>query len=79
MKKCVGSMVLACLFLLLLPLPRTAAFKVNVGIYQNEPLIFTDDTGTAKGIFADMKYAINREFNQSARKNECHSKRAHRT
>ena len=54
MRKYVAVLVFICVVLFLLPLPRCAAVEVKVGIYQNEPLIFTDETGTAKGIFADI-------------------------
>ena len=54
MRKYVGVMIFICIVLFLLPLPRCGAIEVKVGIYQNEPLIFADNTGTAKGIFADI-------------------------
>ena len=55
-------MAFACLFLFLMPASQYAAVNVKVGIYQNEPLIFTDDTGKAKGIFVDvLEYVASKE------------------
>ena len=62
MKNCAGIMAFACLFLFLMPASQYAAVNVKVGIYQNEPLIFTDDTGKAKGIFVDvLEYVASKE------------------
>ena len=54
MKSYAAAIIIAAIFYLLAPLPLCAAIEVKVGIYQNEPLIFMDDTGTAKGVFADV-------------------------
>ena len=40
--------------LMLLWTSTTAARTVTVGIYDNKPLIFSDDPGNAKGIYADL-------------------------
>jgi len=37
------------------------ASKVVVGIYQNEPLVFTDKNGTPKGVFIDILDEIGRK------------------
>ncbi|UCF91807.1 MAG: PAS domain S-box protein [Desulfobacterales bacterium] len=39
----------------------TAATPIKVGMYQNEPLIFTDLDGKVKGIFADILQYISSE------------------
>ena len=54
MRKYVEVLIFIWIVWLLLPLLQCAAVDVKVGIYQNEPLIFTDNTGAAKGIFADV-------------------------
>ena len=46
-----------CLILLIalfIPIHSTADTKIKVGVYQNKPLLFTDNDGKVKGIFADI-------------------------
>ena len=42
------------LIALFLPIHSIADTKIKVGVYQNKPLLFTDNDGNVKGIFADI-------------------------
>jgi PAS domain S-box-containing protein len=42
------------LIALFLPTQSNADTKIKVGVYQNKPLLFTDNDGNVKGIFADI-------------------------
>ena len=46
------------LWLLLFPGPTWAIHHVKVGFYQNAPLVFRDDDGVMRGIFADVLDAV---------------------
>ena len=51
------SFICFCLIILIalfIPIHSTADTKIKVGVYQNKPLLFTDDDGKVKGIFADI-------------------------
>jgi len=55
MKK--STLIYFCLIVLIalfLPIHSSADTKIKVGVYQNKPLLFTDNDGEAKGIFADI-------------------------
>ena len=39
---------------MLIPANSFANTKIKVGVYQNKPLLFTDDDGKVRGIFADI-------------------------
>ncbi len=39
---------------MLIPVSSFADTKIRIGVYQNKPLLFTDDDGKVKGIFADI-------------------------
>ncbi|WP_297694270.1 transporter substrate-binding domain-containing protein, partial [uncultured Eudoraea sp.] len=39
---------------ILIPCSSVADTKIKVGVYQNRPLLFTDEDGKVKGIFPDI-------------------------
>lgn len=51
-----GRVIIVLLLLLdlLMSPDAIAAERVRVGIYENNPLVFTDDSGNPKGIFVDL-------------------------
>ncbi|HOG14423.1 MAG TPA: hypothetical protein PLY39_04635, partial [Synergistales bacterium] len=51
-------MAATALGLLLFSAPAQALHHVKVGFYQNAPLVFRDDDGVVKGLFADVLNAV---------------------
>ncbi|MEE4600982.1 MAG: transporter substrate-binding domain-containing protein [Desulfobacteraceae bacterium] len=52
-----STLIYFCLLFLIalfLPTQSNADTKIKVGVYQNKPLLFTDNDGNVKGIFADI-------------------------
>ncbi|MEA2054094.1 MAG: transporter substrate-binding domain-containing protein [Candidatus Thermoplasmatota archaeon] len=54
MKKCLILIVCLTLFIGIFVSADDPSISLKIGIYENEPLIFTDENGTVKGIYADI-------------------------